>query len=90
MSIDRHRCRQLGPCYGHLEHFILVRIPIYDSDLCPEDLSFFVFALCHNGPAFYDLFTVSRTAVHIYSMTRKVHVVGNSGLSEHHLTFTHP
>lgn len=61
MSVDGHHCRQLGPCYGHLEHFILVHIP---SMILIYVLGGNLFFLCLHyatmAPAFYNLFPVSR------------------------------
>lgn len=81
MSVDGHHCRQLGPCYGHLEHFILVHIPsmilIYVRRTC-----FPVFALCHNGTGVLQFIpSLTNDSVCIYSMIRKLHVVGNPGLA---------
>lgn len=45
---------------------------------------FSVFALCHNGTGVLQFIpSLTNDSVHIYSMTRKLHVVGNRGLAEH-------
>jgi hypothetical protein len=57
--------------------------PIYDSGLCPEDLFFLCLHYATTALAFYNLFPVlTNYSVYIYSMIRKLRVIGNPGLAE--------
>lgn len=79
MSVDGYHCRQLGPCYGHLEHFILVHIPSMILIYVRRTRFFSVFALCHNGTGvLQSIPSLTNDSVHIYSMARKLHVVPRS------------
>lgn len=52
MSVDGQNNQHLSHALHSSAH------PIYESDLCPEDLSFLVFALCHNGTGVDNLFPI--------------------------------